>query len=130
MHEFAICKALVDQLTAVAHDNGAARITGVTLVVGPLSGVVPELLSRAFPVAAAGSLSEGARLTVEEAGVRVWCPACEVESAAALNRLVCAQCGDWRTELRSGAELLLKSVVLEDAPAAPQAPRPEEQRHV
>ncbi|MFD0981455.1 hydrogenase maturation nickel metallochaperone HypA/HybF [Tropicimonas aquimaris] len=118
MHEFAICRALVGQLEAVARDNGAARVTGLTVKIGPLSGVVPELLASAFPVAAAGSLAEGARLSIDTAPLRVWCPGCKLESEAEINRLVCVRCGTWRTELRSGDELLLKSVVVEDDPPA------------
>lgn len=130
MHELAICQALIDQVTDVARRNNAGRVSEILLDVGPLSGVVAELLTNAFPIAAAGSVAEGARLTVASAPVRVWCRTCKAESAASINRLVCARCGDWRTELRSGDELLLRSVVLEDAESKPPARQPEEERHV
>ncbi|WP_068111216.1 hydrogenase maturation nickel metallochaperone HypA [Tropicimonas marinistellae] len=130
MHELAICQALIDQVETVASNNRATRVSGVTLDVGPLSGVVPELLLNAFPVAAAGSVAEGAILTIEAAPVRVWCKSCETESDAKINRLVCASCGDWRTELRSGDELMLRSVVLEDATSTPHAGQPEEKQRV
>lgn len=130
MHELAICQALIEQVETVARNNGATRVSGITLDVGPLSGVVPELLSNAFCVAAAGSVAEGASLTIEAAPIRVWCKSCETESDARINRLVCASCGDWRTELRSGDELMLRSVVLEDAKTDPPARQPEENQNV
>ncbi|MDV7145411.1 hydrogenase maturation nickel metallochaperone HypA [Tropicimonas sp. TH_r6] len=130
MHELAICQALIDQVTSVAESNNATRVSGLTLEVGPLSGVVPDLLSNAFPIAAAGSVADGAELTIEPAPVRVWCKSCQSESDAKINRLVCALCGDWKTELRSGDELLLRSVVLEDATSTPHAGQPEEKQHV
>ena len=120
----------MEQVASVAGSNGATRVSAITLEVGPLSGVVPELLTNAFTVASAGTLAEGAELTIEPRPVRVWCRSCETESDAKINRLVCAQCGDWRTELRSGDELLLRSVVLEDANAPPPARHSEEERHV
>ncbi|NDR56750.1 hydrogenase maturation nickel metallochaperone HypA [Aliiruegeria sabulilitoris] len=130
MHELAICQALIDQVTTVARDNNASRVSGITLEVGPLSGVVPDLLSNAFSIAAAGSVADGASLTIELSPVRVWCKACQAESDAKINRLVCAQCGDWRTELRSGDEMLLRSVVLEDAESDLPARQSEEEGNV
>lgn len=115
MHELAICQALIDQVTDLARERGATRISSITLDVGPLSGVVPDLLQNAFPMASAGSVADGAALHIQSAPVRVWCPTCEAESEARVNRLTCAHCGNWRTQLRSGEELLLRSVVLEDA---------------
>ncbi len=130
MHELAICQALIDQVTSVARSNGARKVSEILLDIGPLAGVEPDLLANAFPVASAGTVAEGAVLNVTPAPVRVWCRSCELESDAKVNRLVCGQCGDWRTELRSGDELLLRSVVLEDAKSDPPARRPEENENV
>ena len=125
MHEFAICRALIAQLAQVARDNDASRVSETLLDVGPLSGVVPEQLIGAFSIARAGTVAAEAVLTVAQAPVRVWCAACGLESAATVNRLICAQCGIWRTALRSADELLLRSVVLEGAEV-----QPEETEHV
>lgn len=130
MHELAVCQALITQVIEVARRNGATRVEAITLDVGPLSGVVPDLLNNAFSIASAGSVAEGAELTIEAAPVRVWCGDCRKESDATINRLICAHCGNWRTELRSGDELLLRSVVLEDAEPEEAAREPEEERHV
>ncbi|SDK07521.1 hydrogenase maturation nickel metallochaperone HypA [Aliiruegeria lutimaris] len=130
MHELSICRALIEQVREIARNNDASRVTEISLEVGPLSGVMPELLLEAFPMASAGSMAEGARLIVDMEPVRVWCSRCQLESAATLNRLVCAQCGDWRTELRSGDALMLKSVVLEEARSEPSGQPAEEQGYV
>ncbi len=45
--------------------------------------------------------------------MRVRCRTCKAETDAEPNRLICASCGDFRTELLSGDELLLVSVELE-----------------
>lgn len=113
MHELSICQSLIDQLEEIARRESAVRITGLLLRVGPLSGVVPELIADAFPIAAAGTAGEGAELRVETGPVRVRCRTCKAETDAEPNRLICASCGDFRTELLSGDELLLVSVELE-----------------
>ena len=113
MHELAVCQALLEQVEAIAQRR-SARITRVRLAVGPLSGVEPALLERAYPLACAGTAAEGSKLDISTAPVRVRCRTCGVESAASANRLLCGECGDWRTELASGDELLLLDVELSD----------------
>lgn len=113
MHELSVCQALVDQLRELAARESAQRVTGVLLRVGPLSGIVPELLEHAFPLTAAATVADGAVLTVEDAPVRVRCRSCGEETDAEASSLVCGRCGDFRTDLLSGDELLLVSVELE-----------------
>jgi hydrogenase nickel incorporation protein HypA/HybF len=84
--------------------------------IGPLAGVVPDLLSTAFPLAAAGSRMEHAVLDLVDAPIRVRCQTCGAETEAAMNRLICGACGDWHTQVISGDDLLLESVELETSP--------------
>ncbi len=44
--------------------------------------------------------------------MRVYCPRCRSESPALVQRLVCSTCGEWRTEVVAGDELVLMSVDL------------------
>jgi hydrogenase nickel incorporation protein HypA/HybF len=111
MHELAICQALLEQVEGIARQR-SARVNRVRLAVGPLSGVEPGLLERAYPLACAGTSAEGSQLEISDAPVRVRCRTCGAESAASANRLLCGECGDWRTELASGDELLLLNVEL------------------
>jgi hydrogenase nickel incorporation protein HypA/HybF len=113
MHELAVCQALMAQVGDIAVRENAARVTSITLRIGPLSGVEPDLLADAFPIAAVGTAAEGAELRFEHLPVRVQCTACGTESDASVNRLVCAACGDYRTRLVSGDEMLLASLELE-----------------
>ncbi len=113
MHELAVCQGLMAQVDQIARREAAERITRILLSIGPLSGVEATLLREAFPIAAAGTVAEGAELAIEEQDVKVKCLSCGAESAARANRLLCAACGDYRTRLISGDEMLLMSVELE-----------------
>lgn len=113
MHELSICQGLIGEVTRVAREERAQRVVSVTVRIGPLSGVEPELLRGAYPLASAGTVAEEARLIVERSAVRVRCLECGVESDAEPTRLLCAACGRWRVRLVSGDELLLASVELE-----------------
>jgi hydrogenase nickel incorporation protein HypA/HybF len=112
MHELSVCLSLLDQVQSIARDHGATRVERILLRVGPLSGIEGELLRNAYPLAAAGTLAEGAVLDIESTAIRVHCTMCGAESEAAPNRLLCAACGSHHTRLVSGDELLLAQVEL------------------
>ncbi len=122
MHELSICQALVAQVEDIARER-AARVTEVHVGIGPLSGIEGRLLADAYPLACPGTAAEGSELRIETAPVRVRCRTCGAESDATPNRLICAACGEWRTDLISGDEMLLLRVVLEvdDAPSQENA---------
>ena len=113
MHELAICQSLMDQVEAIALERNAVCVTSIVIAMGPLSGVEAQLLKNAYPVASAGTVAEHAELIIETLPVRVKCSLCGSESDALPNKLICKQCGDWRTTLVSGDELMLMSVELE-----------------
>ena len=117
MHELAVAQALVEQVEAVIDQHQAGSATAIRVRMGPLAGVVPELLATAFPLAAAGSRMEHAELEFAHAPIRVRCQTCGLDTEAAMNRLLCGACGDWHTQVISGDELLLESVELETAPS-------------
>ena len=110
MHELSVCQALVTQVEELAHRERVQQVERVLIGVGPLSGVEPQLLQQAYPLATAGTLAAGSELEIEDRPVRVHCPQCEKDSDATANRLLCAHCGDWRTSLISGDELMLLQV--------------------
>lgn len=117
MHELAVAQALVEQVDTVIDQHQASRAALIRVRIGPLAGVVPELLATAFPLAAAGSRMQHAQLDLVAAPIRVRCQTCGAETEAAMNRLICGACGDWHTVVISGDELLLESVELETAPS-------------
>jgi hydrogenase nickel incorporation protein HypA/HybF len=112
MHELSVCISLLDQVGSIARAHGATRVERILLRIGPLSGIEAELLRNAYPLAAAGTLAEGAVLDIEPAAVRVRCTQCGAECDATPNRLLCAACGSHRTRLIGGDELLLARVEL------------------
>jgi hydrogenase nickel incorporation protein HypA/HybF len=99
MHELAVCQALIEQVERVARDNAARRILSITVSVGPLSGIEAKLLEHAYPLAAAGTVAEEAKLVVVTVPVRVRCRTCRAETEAASNRLLCGSCNDWHVDV-------------------------------
>lgn len=121
MHELAICQSLMEQVENIAAERDAQSVTSIVVGMGPLSGVEAQLLQNAYPIASAGTVAEHAELIIEHLPIRVKCNQCGSESDASANKLVCKNCGDWRTTLISGDELMLMSVELEKKKEPPAA---------
>lgn len=113
MHELSICQALIEQVESIARENEAHAVKTIWVQVGPLSGAEIPLLQHAYPVAAAGSVAENAELILERMPVKVHCHRCGRESEVEPNKLVCASCGDYHTDLVSGDEMLLARLELD-----------------
>ncbi len=112
MHELSIAQALIGQLEKVAAGEGADAVTRAVISVGGLSGVDPEALRMAFPVAAEETLAEGAELDIELVPADLTCKACGQQSHPEFAFMICEQCGSSEVEIDGGRELLLKSVEL------------------
>lgn len=123
MHELSICLALVQQVESIARERNASAVLSIELEVGPLSGVEPDLLRNAYPLAAAGTVAEHAEIEIETTEVSVRCTSCGARSTAQPNRLVCAACGDFRTRVVAGEELTLRRLELRTADVTAVAAR-------
>ncbi len=123
MHELAICQSVLAQVLAIAASHDGRTVGRITLRIGPLAGVEPDLLCAAFPIVAAGTRCDGAVLEIEGIDVQVRCRGCGALSSVRPNRLLCAECGGWQVTLLSGDEMLLASVDLLDAPRPKQKER-------
>jgi len=108
MHELSVCLSLLQQLETIASERSAVAVEKIYLQIGPLSGIEPALLKSAYPLAAAGTVAADAELIIEASDVVVSCTECGVESPAQANRLLCSACGDFRTQIVSGDEMILQ----------------------
>jgi len=107
MHELAVCQGLINQAERIARDEGGSRVDNIVLSIGPLSGVEPPLLERAFEIARMGTMAEHAELEIQTGPIVVKCQICGSGGEARSNRLLCPGCGDWRVSVEQGDEMLL-----------------------
>lgn len=116
MHELAICQALMGEVLAIVNSSHASSVTDVYVSVGPLPGIEGPLMHDAFPVAAVGTVASRAALHLQQTPVRVRRDECGAETEVAVNRLICGRCGNWRTQLTIGDELVLQRVSMKTDP--------------
>ena len=121
MHEAALAQELLSLIERVAVENRARQVTAAALALGELSCVEPTALSFAFEVASRGTLAEGCRLEIEQIPLVVYCAACRREGPAIRDELGCPACKHVPVEVRSGREMRLVSIDVEDDDSAPGA---------
>jgi hydrogenase nickel incorporation protein HypA/HybF len=109
MHELAITQSIVE---TIVERTERARVTAVHVIIGKVSGVVPEAVRFCFEIVAAGSPVEGARLEIDEPPGRARCRACAAEFEAE-GLIVLCPCGCVDVEVLGGDELLIRSVEVE-----------------
>jgi len=102
-----VCQGLLNQVEKIALERGASRVDSILLSIGPLSGIEPPLLRRAFEIARLATIAKNAELEIETGPVVVECRSCGSSGEAKINRLLCPSCGDWQVNLTQGDELLL-----------------------
>ena len=114
MHELAVCQGLINEAERLALEHRAERIDRIVLSIGPLSGIEPELLKRAFDIARLDSVAKGAELEIETGPVVVECRSCGASGEVQVNCLLCPSCGDWQVNMTQGDELLLLRLEVSD----------------
>ena len=116
MHELSIVSSIVDSVTESLKACPGARVLEVRLRVGALAAVVEDSLQFCWGIATDGSELAGARLVVNTVPVTVHCAACGKGGVLeSLQHFRCPNCGAPATDVRSGRELEIESVEIEDA---------------
>lgn len=113
MHELALCRGLLQQVTRIAEEHEASAIKSIHLKIGPLAGIEIELLKRSFPLVAHGTPAEEALLEVIAVKAMIHCDECDEKSELDTVQLICPHCQSIATTLLSGDEMTLENIVLE-----------------
>jgi hydrogenase nickel incorporation protein HypA/HybF len=113
MHEYSIVEALMTRIDEQARAHGAAAVHRVSLRIGELSGIEPDLLRSAFEMVRERTVCDQATLEIRHVPVRWVCAACERDIDAG-GVLRCAACGGL-ARLAQGDEIVLDQLELEVA---------------
>jgi hydrogenase nickel incorporation protein HypA/HybF len=112
MHEYSLVQSLVGRVEQEVRSRGAVAVHRVSVTVGELAGVEPDLFRTAYELFRAGTACERAALELISYPARWTCPGC----GATFERgevLRCRRCDrPAQMDERSGA-LLLERIELE-----------------
>ena len=122
MHELGIVYHIIRDVENVARANGVNRVSSVTLLLGEVSGVVPDLLLDAWRWAADKKpITEGAELIVEPVEAVTHCEACGRDYGTVEHGKTCPHCGSGETYLLRGQEVMIKQIETPDEDPADAA---------
>ncbi|MGK2860121.1 MAG: hydrogenase maturation nickel metallochaperone HypA [Thermoanaerobaculia bacterium] len=104
-------QSLMDRVESEAAARGALSVRALTVRIGELSGVEPELLKTAFETFVEKTICERAELRIIRVPVTWACPRCERPIAQG-TFLQCPDCAVPAT-LRGGDEIILERIEME-----------------
>ena len=111
MHEYSLVQALMAQIEQQAGAHGAVAVHRVSVRIGELSGVEPDLLSSAFEMVRERTICHAATLAIERVAAKWVCRQCGAAIPAG-GPLRCATCGGV-ARLAQGDEIVLNQLELE-----------------
>lgn len=114
MHELAIAQSLIGIIEQEALPYTGAKVTRVRVLIGKLSGVMPDALKFAFEAISVGGVAEGASLEIEEVPLRIRCHQCGEVFFVDDPFLTCPHCEGTDVEMVTGRELEIRSIEIED----------------
>ena len=65
MHEFSLIKDLIHKITTIAHEQHASKVLSVTVKLGALSHINPDIFREHFKHASCGTIAEGSQINIE-----------------------------------------------------------------
>ena len=112
MHEFSLVESIASALLKKGAEESWGRVKRVSLRVGALRQVFPEILGFAFSVVVRDTPLEGASLEINEVQPEWRC----IECGKSWREFpgVCSECGSNRIEAVAGMELEIFSVEVEE----------------
>jgi hydrogenase nickel incorporation protein HypA/HybF len=111
VHEYSLVEALMERVVAEAAARKALAVHRVSVRVGALAGVEPDLLATAFEMSREGTVCATALLHVVRVAAEWVCGSCGLAVPEG-DELVCASCGA-RARLAAGDELMLDQIEME-----------------
>jgi hydrogenase nickel incorporation protein HypA/HybF len=117
MHEMSIAVALLERVLDEAAKGGLRTVTRISVDVGALQSVEPELLAEALTAAAHGSAAQGAQLELRIRPAKALCLACGAHFQPNYRDYACPRCGKAEVQIQEGRDLFLLELSGEAAEA-------------
>lgn len=114
MHELSLVSAVIESLDDMILKEGWHGINRVTLKIGSMRQVVPDVMKFAFEVSIKGTPIEGAKLVIIPVPVRFKCHKCGGIWGEEDLGYLCPHCGGIDVEMEQGMEMLLDSLEVEE----------------
>ena len=113
MHEYSIVQSIINSCEKHAEENNSKNITKVTVKIGVMSGVEPELLKTAFDTFKEKSICDSAELDLTIQDIDIKCNGCQLTSTLLEKKFLCPACKCNDISVIDGEDMFLMSLEME-----------------
>ena len=113
MHEKSLVQSLLNQVEQLRMQNNATSVGRVTVEVGPLSGVEPELIRSAFDELASTQFESPPALDIRLIRMQIRCRSCRHETEVEGMTLQCPECASIKVQIVRGDEFRLIDISMQ-----------------
>ncbi|MDO8568989.1 MAG: hydrogenase maturation nickel metallochaperone HypA [Dehalococcoidales bacterium] len=113
MHEFTITQSILSIALEKAGEVKASRISGISITLGELSGIVDESVQFYFEFLSKETIAAGATLNFVKPRVQLRCRKCATVFSPNDSNWVCPGCREQGIEVVSGRECYVESIEVE-----------------
>jgi hydrogenase nickel incorporation protein HypA/HybF len=113
MHEFAVTKSILSIVLEKAQDVNAHQIMKVDILLGRLTGYIPECIQLQFKILSHNTIAAGANLVFHQPPAKLHCRKCNRDYTTDSLALTCPRCRTLEIDIQSGAELSVESMEIE-----------------
>ena len=115
MHELGVVFYIIRDVKNVAETNNVNKIASVTVEIGEVSGVIPEMLDDCWKWAIKKEpVVDGAELKIETMEAVTFCEDCQQEYPTVAHGKTCPHCGSPNTYLIRGRDCSIKEIAVVD----------------
>ena len=114
MHELSLAESTLELALRHARQAGAARVTGLHLVVGEFTPFEESSLAFYWDRITRGTPAAGSRVRVRRIPAHLGCVDCGASIDLAMEAWTCPACGSGRLRLTSGDECFLEAIDVEE----------------
>lgn len=113
MHELSITQSIIRICEEELLKHKIRKVNKVKIVVGELSGLVPDCIHSYFEIASVGTSIEGAELEIEKLPIKIKCNSCSFEGEITKGTYNCPKCDGNNLSIIGGNEFYVDSLEVE-----------------
>ena len=110
MHELPVTMSILSIVLEHAKNVQASKIVQIKLIIGELSGIVPEYIQSQFEMLSKDTIAAGASILFNHPPTKLRCRNCDRIFTPKDRNWICPSCGEQEIEIVSGRECFVESM--------------------
>jgi hydrogenase nickel incorporation protein HypA/HybF len=114
MHEMSLVESVIESILDLKEKNDWKKINRITLKIGKMRQVIPDIMEFAYTAASKSTELEGSDMVIMQVEMEFFCKSCNRRWGEEDMAFICPYCGSSEVEMIHGMELEIDSMEVED----------------